>query len=131
MHRFKEDFYGSGIGEVRQCLKKEEILGLRSQVQKIFISDELVGYIAALVTATRQNKNLILGASPRASLGVLRMAKAVARISGREFVIPEDVQDVIHAVLCHRLLLDPERELSGVSAEAALNVITQSVPVPR
>ena len=90
-----------------------------------------MGYIAALVTATRQNKNLILGASPRASLGVLRMAKAVARISGREFVIPEDVQDVIHAVLCHRLLLDPERELSGVSAEAVLNVITQSVPVPR
>ena len=131
LHRFKEDFYGSGIGEVRQCLKKEEILGLRSQVQKIFISDELVGYIAAIVTATRQNKNLILGASPRASLGLLRMAKAVAGMSGRDYVIPEDVQDVVHAVLCHRLLLDPERELSGVTADLVLNEIIQSVPVPR
>ena len=131
LQRFKEDFYGTGIGEVRQCLEKEEILGLRSQVQRIFISDELVGYIAALVTATRQNKNLMLGASPRASLGLLRMAKALAGMSGREYVIPEDIQDVAQAVICHRLLLDPEKELAGITVEWVLKEIIQSIPVPR
>jgi MoxR-like ATPase len=73
----------------------------------------------------------MLGASPRASLGLLRMAKALAGMSGREYVIPEDIQDVAQAVICHRLLLDPEKELAGITVEWVLKEIIQSIPVPR
>jgi MoxR-like ATPase len=131
LHRFKSDFYGAGLGEVSLCMHQNELLKIRDAVQQIFISDELVAYLAGLVTATRQNKQLILGGSPRATLSLLRMAKAMAGISGRDYVIPEDVQDVAFAVLSHRLMLDPEKELSGVTAEDVLNEIIRSIPVPR
>ena len=74
---------------------------------------------------------LFLGASPRASVAVLRAAKAIAAISGRDFVTPDDVVRVLHPVLCHRIILTPEKEMEGSTAADVIKDITKKIEVPR
>jgi MoxR-like ATPase len=83
------------------------------------------------VYETRNNKSIFLGASPRASVAVLRAAKAIAAISGRDFVTPDDVVKVLHPVLCHRIILTPEREMEGGTAADVIKDITKKIEVPR
>src|SRR3954462_7379809 len=86
---------------VRPVLNANEIVSIREQVNNVHIEDKVLKYIAELVYETRNNKSLFLGASPRASVAVLRAAKAIASINGRDFVTPDDVVRVLHSVLCH------------------------------
>jgi MoxR-like ATPase len=83
------------------------------------------------VYETRNNKSLFLGASPRASVAVLRAAKAIAAINERDFVIPDDVVKVLHPVLCHRIILTPEKEMEGGTAVDVIKDITKKIEVPR
>ena len=88
-------------------------------------------YIAQLITKTRNHPHLYLGGSPRASIAVLKTSKAYAAINGRDFVIPEDIKKVIYPVLRHRLILTPEREMEGMTTDKVIEIIVQSVEVPR
>ena len=88
-------------------------------------------YIAEIVHETRQNKSLYLGASPRASLGILGASKALAAIRGRDFVVPEDIKEVTFPVLCHRLLLTPEKEMEGLGTAQVIDRIIDKIEVPR
>ncbi len=88
-------------------------------------------YIAELIYETRNNKALFLGGSPRASVAVLRSAKAIAAMNGRSFVTPDDVIKVLPPVLRHRILLTPEKEMEGSTPDDIIQSIIKKIEVPR
>ena len=103
----------------------------RSQTQDVLIEEKILNYIASIVVKTRTHPHLYLGGSPRASLAIMNAAKAFAAISGRDFVIPEDVKRAVTPVLRHRLIVSPEREMEGMTTEQVIDMIVQSVEIPR
>lgn len=108
----------------------EEILHLQKEVRQVHIEPDLEEYLMAIVHATRQAPQVLLGASPRAALALQRFAQALAALAGRDFVLPDDLQSAVVPVLAHRLLLHYEARLEGVRAERILEEILQSLPVP-
>jgi MoxR-like ATPase len=96
----------------------------------VHVAEPVQRYAVAITTATRRSPELMLGASPRATLHLVRAAKAEAAMSGRDYVIPDDVQGLAAQVLTHRLLPTVEASMSGRSTEAALNHIVGGVPMP-
>jgi MoxR-like ATPase len=116
---------------VNAVLTSDSIIQYRAIVNNIHIEEKVLKYIAELVYETRNNKSIFLGGSPRASVAVLRSAKAIAAISGRDFVTPDDVVKVLHPVLCHRIILTPEREMEGGTAADVIKDITKKIEVPR
>lgn len=131
LQRFKEDFRTTSVDEIKPVLKKEEIKNCREIIEKVHIKDELVNYIAQIVHNTRNNGDLFLGASPRASLAILKTAKAIAVMSGRDFVTPDDIKTVAYPVLNHRIILTPEREMEGLHTEDIIKGIIEGIEVPR
>jgi MoxR-like ATPase len=119
------------LDEVNKILNANDILHFRSQVQSILIEPKLIEFIATIVNETRNNPSLYLGASPRASLAILRSAKANAAIKGRDFVTPEDIVEMAPHVLRHRIILTPEKEMEGVTADDLIDSILKAVAVPR
>jgi MoxR-like ATPase len=119
------------IDGVRKLLSPHDIQHYRSQIQSIIVEPKLVEFIAKIVHETRNNPALYLGASPRASLAILRSAKANAAIKGRDFVTPEDIVEMAPHVLRHRIILTPEKEMEGVTADDLIDIILKSIEVPR
>jgi MoxR-like ATPase len=117
--------------EVRPVLNANVIAGLRLLVSKIHVEEKLIRYIVSIVASTRQNKSIYLGASPRASIGILQASKAIAAMNGRDFVVPEDILNVMPAVLRHRLVLTPEKEMEGGTTDDVIRQIIQSSEIPR
>ena len=118
-------------GEVRQCLTESELVSMREALALVNVSDQLVDYAVQVVRRTRTDDAILSGASPRASQGLLRAARAWAALSARDFVSPDDIRAVASPVLEHRLLLRPESELEGVRTAEVLDRILHEVPVPR
>ncbi len=119
------------LQEIGQLLRSEELVALRAQVSKTYVSTDVVRYIVELISATRKDEAVVRGASPRATLAVTAMAKAIAQLRGRDYVIPADVQEVWVPTISHRLLLSPKAEGTGLSAEQVLSRILESVPAPK
>lgn len=119
------------IDAVQPVLTTEQLTELRANVHQVHVEDNLFDYIAQIVRDTRANKSLYLGASPRASVALLNSAKALATLRGRDFVTPEDVQMLTGPVLRHRVLLTPEREMEGATADEVIAQIVQKIEVPR
>ncbi|AQG81146.1 AAA family ATPase [Spirosoma montaniterrae] len=119
------------LDAITAVLTADQLISLRTQVQHVHVEDHLFSYIAQLVQATRANKSLYLGASPRASVALLNGAKALATLRGRDFITPEDVQELAAPVLRHRVLLTPEREMEGGTADEVIGQLVQRVEVPR
>jgi len=107
-----------------------DVLAAQAAVRKTYVAESLQGYVYAIVARTRASNDLTLGASPRAALALLAAAQAAAAIEGREFVTPDDVKSVAALVLPHRLIVRPEAEIEGVSAERVLARILDTVDVP-
>ncbi|MEO6254231.1 MAG: MoxR family ATPase [Ferruginibacter sp.] len=116
---------------VRKLLSPADIQHYRTLVQSIIIEPKLVEFIARIVHETRNNPALYLGASPRASLAILRSAKANAAIKGRDFVTPEDIVEMAPHVLRHRIILAPEKEMEGITADDLIESILKVIEVPR
>ena len=116
---------------VGPVLSADQLATLRGQVHQVHVEDKLFDYIAQVVLATRANKSLYLGASPRASVALLNGAKALATLRGRDFITPEDVQELAAPVLRHRILLTPEREMEGGTADEVIAQLVQKIEVPR
>ena len=116
---------------VQKVLTAAEIQEYRKQVNNLHIEQKVLEYIAQIVHETRNNKSLYLGASPRASVAMLKGAKAFAAINGRDFVTPDDVINIAPSVLRHRLILTPEKEMEGVSADDIIDTILKKIEVPR
>ena len=131
LNRFKNDFEQKIITNVNPILNGAKLEKFRKVIESILIKDELITYIAKIVNETRNHSDLYLGASTRASLGILKTAKAIAAINTRNFVIPEDVQQATYPVLNHRIILTPEREMEGLQPEDIIKEILAKVEVPR
>jgi len=119
------------LDAIRQALTAAQINELRQQVKAIIIEEKLLGFIAKLIHQTRNNKAIYLGASPRASLSIMNAAKAMAAISGRDFVTPDDVLAVAAPVLRHRIILSPEKEMEGVTENEVIKQIINGLEIPR
>ncbi len=119
------------LSNIKKVLSPADLQHYRSQVQSIIIEQKLVEFIARIVNETRNNPSLYLGASPRASLSILKGAKATAAIRGRDFVTPEDIVEVAPHVLRHRIILTPEKEMEGITADDLIDNILKSIEVPR
>lgn len=119
------------IETVGPVLAAARIQELRDKVRGLHVEEKLIHFITAIVAATRNHKSIYLGASPRASIGILNGAKALAAMRGREFVTPEDIVYIAPAVLRHRLVLTPEKEMEGASADDVIAEIIRSIEIPR
>jgi MoxR-like ATPase len=118
------------LDEVRTIIDADGLLALRTQARGILVSADVESYLVALVRATRDHADLRLGASPRSSVALYRAAQAWALLDGRGFVLPDDIRDVAHPVLEHRLLLDIDRELRGATVRGVIDSVLEAVPVP-
>ena len=107
-----------------------EVLEMQRRCGQVLVDDHVLGYIAALVRATRRWPTFALGASPRAGVAILRSARAVASLAGRDYTVPDDVQEVVLPALRHRVMLTPESEIEGRSADELLTELIRSVEVP-
>jgi MoxR-like ATPase len=119
------------IESVEQVLGLEELREMQSAIKEIYVDQAVAEYIVRLVRATREHPDVYLGASPRGSIALYRAGQALAGLLGRDYVIPDDVKEVAPAVLRHRIVLKPEAELDGVSADDVVGRILSNVPVPR
>jgi MoxR-like ATPase len=108
-----------------------ELAEMQTYAQSVRIDDAVVGYIVELVRRTRDDKAIELGASPRASIALLRAAQVIAASEGRDFVTPDDVKPMVAAVLRHRVMLHPDAQLQGISPDQRIEDIVRAVPVPR
>jgi len=116
---------------VSTLLSAAEIAEYQNTIRSIIVERNLLKYIASIVDNTRSNANLYLGASPRASISIMEASKALAAINGRDFVTPEDIKKVATPVLAHRIMLTPEREMEGLTAEQVVKQIVESIEIPR
>ncbi|BAO74326.1 AAA family ATPase [Winogradskyella sp. PG-2] len=116
---------------INSILDTKSLEDYKAKTQAIVIEEKIIKYIAEIVSKTRNHPHLYLGGSPRASIAILNTAKAFAAINGRDFVIPEDIKKSLNPVLNHRIILTPEREMEGMTTENVIEMIVQSVEVPR
>ncbi len=116
---------------INSVLSAAQIAEYQRVIKDIIVEDNLLRYIAAIVNNTRTNANLYLGASPRASIAILDASKAVAAIHGRDFITPDDIKKVVGPILCHRIILTPEREMEGFTAEKVVQDLIQTIEIPR
>jgi len=119
------------VAPVPLLFSAETVLRLRRAVEGVHVEEELLDYIVRLVRATRDHERIALGASPRAALALLRGAKALALLRGRTFVLPDDIQLLLLPVLRHRLILTPEGELAGSTADDLLEELRLEIPYAR
>ena len=122
---------GDPLQSLTQLLQPLDVALMQQTVAQTHVSIDVVKYIVELITATRRHEDIARGASPRATLAVTAMAKAVAQLRGRDYVIPKDVQEVFPWVIAHRLLLSPKAEGKGLSAEQVLHQILSGVDAPK
>jgi MoxR-like ATPase len=109
----------------------EELLAMSAFASKVRVDDAIVAYVVDLARRTREDRAIELGASPRASIAMMKAAQVVAASDGRDFVTPDDVKPVVKPVLRHRVMLHPDAELQGISADERIDDILRSAPVPR
>ncbi len=116
---------------VNAVMTPEKLQEFKAKTQEVIVEEKILGYIAEIVTKTRTHPHLYLGGSPRASIAIMNASKAFAAISGRDFVTPEDIKKSLFPVLRHRIILSPEREMEGMTTENVIEMILQSVEIPR
>jgi MoxR-like ATPase len=123
--------YAVAPPEARAVLSPDDVLWLQARAAEVFVEDEVYAYAVALTNYTRNHPRVALGASPRASLGLVLGARARALLAGRGYVLPDDLKRLAQPVLAHRLILTPEAEAEGVSREAVVEEALASVPYRR
>lgn len=131
LSQFHQMGNATALDMVKPVLSGAQIISLRHQIKTLLIEEKLLQFIARLVHQTRNNKSVYLGASPRASLSIMNASKAMAAIQGRDFVTPEDILAIAPAVLRHRIILSPDKEMEGVTEDDVIKQIIQGMDVPR
>jgi MoxR-like ATPase len=119
------------LAELHPVLDGAEVLAMTQAVTRVRVAPALRGYVVDLLAATRQQREVYLGASPRAGIALTRAAKALALLRGRDFVVPKDIKDLAVRVLAHRLMLSPDAKVHGVTAETVVARLLETVPVPQ
>ncbi|MVN21200.1 AAA family ATPase [Mucilaginibacter arboris] len=119
------------LDEIKPILNAAQIETYRNQVRSLHVEPKLLEFVARIIHETRNSKSLYLGGSPRASLAIINAAKAIAAMSGRDFVTPDDIIYVTPAVLRHRIMLSPDKEMEGVTPDEVVHQIIQKLEIPR
>jgi len=118
------------LADIEPCVGRDDVERLKHRVRLVRTSDEIKAYIVALISATRHAEGVQVGASPRASLALMKAAQALALFDGLEFVTPEQVQEIAVPVVAHRLVMDPQARFSGFTAERVMEGLLETVAVP-
>lgn len=118
------------LNDVQQVVSREELAAMQQTVSQIYMKDTVINYIVNLVNKTRQHAQIVRGASPRATLAVVSMAKATAFMNGRDYVLPEDVKTVFSGTIAHRLLLSSDAIAQGLKEEQVLDDLLARTPTP-
>ena len=122
---------GDPLAQAQTLMSREDLVALQQAVEETYVSESVVNYIVDLICATRNHSKILRGASPRATLAVTAMAKAVARLRGRDYVVPGDVREVFVYTIAHRLLLTPLTQAQNETPEEILRQILETVPAPK
>ncbi len=130
---YLQGFDASDIDRVglRTLLDAAAIADMQSVVRSVRVDDAVVAYITDIVRRTREHRSIQIGASPRASIALLRCAQILAAVDGRDFVVPDDVKSLASAILRHRLTLHPDAEIQGISADDCVQGIFRETPAPQ
>ncbi len=121
---------GRAISEVRPVLTTDQVAEMIDEVSTVHVADQIFDYIIAIGAATRSLPEARLGVSPRGSIGLMRACQATAAIEGRNYVTPEDVKALAPSVLAHRMIVQPEAELRGMTSESLVGRVLSAVPSP-
>ncbi|MEB3103879.1 AAA family ATPase [Ferviditalea candida] len=119
------------IGSIKPVIVSEELILLQNEVRDVHVDDSLKQYIVSLAQATREDPDILLGASPRASFALMRASQAQAWVLGRTYVIPDDIKMMLEPVLAHRLVLKPDARLAGKSVGEILQFLSENISVPQ
>ncbi len=131
LDRYRNNVQSPDLSGIKPVMSAKDIKDVQSTLEKIRMEDQLLKYIAEITYETRNHAKLYLGASPRASLAMLKASKAIAAMRGRDFVVPDDIQYVAYHVLNHRVILTPEAEMEGMTPQDIIQEIIQKIEVPR
>ena len=119
------------LEKAETVIQREELLNLQDQVQKVYMDDRILSYVADLAEATRDHELITLGLSPRGTLALCRMSKAAAFVEGRDYVVPEDIKKVFGDVAGHRMVLDSRARYEDKTSREIRDEILDTVPVPK
>jgi MoxR-like ATPase len=119
------------LNQVQAVVNGDQLIAFRDLIRNVHVEEKIIQYVAQIAQETRANASLFLGASPRASVGLLNASKALAAIRGRDFVTPEDIKIVAIPALRHRLILTPEREMEGADMDETIKQIIDKIEIPR
>ena len=126
----ERQLHGHPVGELGQVCDSQSILGLQAAVREVYVDILVQEYIVKLVDSTRSHPSVYLGASPRGSLALQRLAQARAILQGRDYVLPDDVKRLIYPTLSHRILLNAQARVKGVTTKQVIEDCTDRIPVP-
>jgi MoxR-like ATPase len=130
--RYQANLVGEvDLQRVQPSIKPDDILEIRGLINQVHIREELITYIYQIIKAGRENPFLTLGASPRAGIYLLHVAKAYAVFQGRDYLIPDDIQEAAYPVLRHRLIVKPEAQIDGKNSDLIIRNILAAIKVPR
>jgi MoxR-like ATPase len=118
------------IDSIKSCVSKDDIVELRHKISEIRVSPEIKNYIVTIIRNTRNTHGVLNGASPRASISLMKSAQALALFDGMEFITPDHIQELAHPVIAHRLMLDSQARFSGLTAHDVVSETLKSIPVP-
>ncbi len=118
------------IESLTPCVSLQDVITIKNLISDVRISDELKGYIVKLIRATRENQDVLNGASPRASLSLMKAAQALALFDGMEYVTPDHIQEIVIPVIAHRLMLNSQAQFSGRTAKIVVEEVLKTVSVP-
>jgi MoxR-like ATPase len=131
VRRHADGFDPTDLSRLEPAVSPEIIVAMQEHAQRMRVDDAVVGYIVDLVRRTRDDRAIELGASPRASIALLKAAQVIAASAGRDFVTPDDVKPMVAPVLRHRLMLHPDAQLQGIAPDDRILDIVRNAPVPR
>ena len=116
--------------EVEKILNPEQVIRVQESIKQVFIDDTIQEYIVDIVHQTRNDENVEVGVSPRGSIALFKLSKAHAALYGRDYVIPDDVKEVVVPAIAHRLVLKPEMRVKGIKADQIINDMVKNIRVP-
>lgn len=131
LERYQTTTKSPDLSAIQPVFSVADIEKIQDVLSQIKIENQLLNYIAQITNGTRNHGKLYLGASPRASLNIVKASKAMAAIRGRDFITPDDIQSVAYHVLNHRIILTPEAEMEGLTSKAIIDEIIHKIEVPR
>lgn len=131
LERYQSTTKSPDLSSIQAVFSVSDITKIQDVLSQVKVENQLLNYIAQITNNTRNHGKLYLGASPRASLNMVKASKAMAAIRGRDFITPDDIQSIAYHVLNHRIILTPEAEMEGLTAKDIINEIVQKIEVPR